>query len=181
MRYLNIYTDGACSNNQEKDNVGGYGAILEYGHVKKELYGGERNTTNNRMEMKALLFAFEAITKKGQKIRVFSDSSYLMECFRKKWYVDWQKNGWKTKAKKSVVNQDLWERLLVYLDSHEISFYRVKGHVNLEGKYETLLSLYEKFKEYNGDSFTYEDFIYITKMNQRADDLANLGIDEQRA
>lgn len=181
MRNLNIYTDGACSNNQEENNIGGYGAILEYGHIKKELYGGEKNTTNNRMEMKALLIAFEAIKKEGQRIRVFSDSSYLMECFRKKWYVDWQKNGWKTKAKKPVENRDLWEKLIVYLDSHDISFYRVKGHVNLEGRNETLLSLFNTFKEYNGEDFSYEDFIYITKMNRRADELANLGIDEVRA
>ena len=181
MGYLNIYTDGACSNNQEKNNFGGYGAILEYGSVKKELYGGEKNTTNNRMEMKALLNAFGAITKEGQKIRVFSDSAYLMNCFKKKWYKEWQKNGWKTKSGKPVENRDLWEKLIFYLDSHHISFYKVKGHVNLNGNKETLLSLYETFKEHNGKGFTYDDFIYITEMNQRADELANWGIDEVRA
>ena len=84
-RILRIYTDGGCSGNQSDQNLGGWGAILEFGSAKKELYGSERNTTNNRMEMTALLEAFRAIKKDGQTIQVFSDSSYLMDCFRKKW------------------------------------------------------------------------------------------------
>ena len=108
MAILKIYTDGACSGNQNKENVGGWGAILEYGSHQKELYGGEINTTNNRMEMTALLKALEAVKLEGQKIWVFSDSAYLMDCFRKKWYENWQKNGWKTAGKKAVENQDLW-------------------------------------------------------------------------
>ena len=101
-KVLRIYTDGGCSGNQNEENIGGWGAILEFGSAVKELYGGEANTTNNRMEMTALLEAFRAIRKPGQSIQVFSDSSYLMDCFRKKWYENWQANGWKTSQKKPV-------------------------------------------------------------------------------
>ena len=82
-RILRIYTDGGCSGNQNDENLGGWGAVMEFGEAVKELYGGEKNTTNNRMEMTALLEAFRAIKKDGQEIHVFSDSSYLMDCFRK--------------------------------------------------------------------------------------------------
>ncbi|MDO4486415.1 MAG: ribonuclease H [Bacillota bacterium] len=179
-RILRIYTDGGCSGNQNDENLGGWGAILEFGSAKKELYGSERNTTNNRMEMMALLAAFQAITKENQTIHVFSDSSYLMDCFRKKWYKGWLKNGWKTAAKKPVENQDLWKQLLPFIDLHEINFYRVKGHVNISSTQTDFDKLYHKFTEWNGAEFSFEDFIYVTEMNNRADELANLGIDELR-
>lgn len=118
------------------------------------------------------------LSKKSQTIEVFSDSSYLMDCFRKKWYVNWQKNGWKTAKKEPVEHKEIWEQLISYLDVHKISFYRVKGHVNLNSKATDFDKLYNKFVEWNGPSFSYEDFEYITKMNNRADELANLGIDE---
>ena len=179
-RILRIYTDGGCSGNQSEENLGGWGAILEYGAAVKELHGAEENTTNNRMEMTALLEAFKAIKKGGQRIQVFSDSSYLMNCFREKWYVKWQTNGWKTAGKKPVENRDLWEALLPFLEEHEISFYRVKGHVNLNSKVTDFNKLYEKFCEWNGKQFSYEEFEYITEKNNRADELANIGIDELR-
>lgn len=178
MTILRIYTDGGCAGNQSKTNFGGWGAILEYGQHQKELYGGAKDTTNNLMEMTALLEAFKAIKKPGQTIEVFSDSSYLMDCFRKKWYVNWQKNGWKTSKKEPVEHREIWEQLISYLDVHNISFYRVKGHVNLNSKSTDFNKLYDKFTEWNGSSFSYEDFEYITKMNNRADELANMGIDE---
>ena len=130
MAILRIYTDGACSGNQHETNVGGWGAVLEYGQTQKELWGGERNTTNNRMEMTALIEALSALKKTDQQIEVFSDSAYLMDCFRKKWYISWRKNGWKTANKTPVENKELWERLLNLTAQHKISFYRVKGHVN---------------------------------------------------
>lgn len=179
-RILRIYTDGGCSGNQCDENLGGWGAILEFASVQKELYGSEKNTTNNRMEMTALLAALQAIKKENQTIHVFSDSSYLMDCFRKKWYVGWQKNGWKNASKKPVENQDLWKQLLPFLDRHDISFYRVKGHVNLNSKQTDFNKLYNKFVEWNGAQFSFEDFQYVTKMNNRADELANIGIDEIR-
>jgi len=179
-RILRIYTDGGCSGNQSDENLGGWGAILEFGGVQKELYGSEANTTNNRMEMTALLEAFRAIKKENQMIHVFSDSSYLMDCFRKKWYVNWRKNGWKNSQKKPVENQDLWQELLPYIEKHDISFYRVKGHVNLNSKSTDFNKLYEKFVEWNGAQFSYDDFTYVTEKNNRADELANIGIDELR-
>lgn len=179
-RILRIYTDGGCSGNQSRENLGGWGAVMEFGDASKELYGSEKNTTNNRMEMTALLEAFKAIKKENQQIHVFSDSSYLMDCFRKRWYLSWQKNGWKTSAKKPVENQDLWQQLLPYTERHTISFYRVKGHVNIQSKAVNLEKLYEKFTEWNGSDFSFEDFLYITEKNNRADQLANIGIDAIR-
>ena len=176
MKTLTIYTDGACSGNQQAENYGGWGTIMEYGAHKKELFGGEANTTNNRMEMMALLRAFEAITKENQHVEVFSDSAYLMECFREKWYDNWLRNGWKTAGKKPVENRDLWEALLPFLSRHRIRFFRVKGHVNLKSKSIKLEPLYETFCEWNGTSFSFDQFRYITEMNNRADALANEGI-----
>ena len=179
-KILRIYTDGGCAGNQNDENLGGWGAVLEFGSASKELFGCERNTTNNRMEMTALLRAFEAIKKEGQMIQVFSDSSYLMDCFRKGWYKGWQKNGWKTSKKTPVENQDLWQALIPYLDRHEIRFYRVKGHVNLNSQVTDFDELYEKFLEWNGADFSYEDFMYVTEKNNQADALANKGIDSLR-
>ena len=130
MAVLKIYTDGACSGNQNEKNAGGWGAVLEYGGAIKELSGGESDTTNNRMEMTALIEALSALKKDGLSIDVFSDSSYLMECFRKKWYLSWRKNGWKTAAKKPVKNVDLWQRLLAAMEPHEVSFTWVRGHAD---------------------------------------------------
>ncbi|MCI2061508.1 MAG: ribonuclease HI [Eubacteriaceae bacterium] len=180
MAVLKIYTDGACSGNQNENNIGGWGAVLEYGEHKKELHGGEKNTTNNRMEMTALLKAFEAIKIDGQTIEVFCDSSYLMNCFRERWYAKWRVNGWQTSGKKDVENRDLWEALLPFLDRHDISFFRVKGHVSTNSTETVLKKTYAKFKDWNGGRFTYDDFKYITAMNNRCDELANEGVDELR-
>ena len=176
MPTLRIYTDGACSGNQNDNNIGGWGAILEFGEHQKEICGGEINTTNNRMEMMALIEALSALKKTGQTIEVFSDSSYVMNCFREKWYVGWLKNDWKTSSKKPVENRDLWEKLLALVQEHHIAFYRVKGHVNLNSKSTNFDVLYEKFVKANGSQFSYEDFLYITEKNNRADALANEGI-----
>ena len=177
MAKLKIYTDGACSNNQNDTNAGGWGAILEWGEVQKELYGGEANTTNNKMEMTALIEALSCLKRTGLEIDVFSDSSYLMDCFRKKWYVKWQKNGWVNSAKEPVKNKDLWEQLLGLTSQHNIHFFKVKGHVDVSKDSSDLKKRYQKFTENNGSSFSYDDFIYITKMNNRADELANIGME----
>ena len=181
MTVLKMYTDGACANNQGEENYGGWGAILEFGEHNKELYGGEANTTNNRMELKAVIEGFRALKREGLEIEVFSDSSYVMNCFREKWYVNWQKNGWKTSKKNPVENRELWEELLNLVSRHKVRFCRVKGHVNLETSTEAALQkLYGKFTEWNGEGFSYEDFLYVTEKNNRADELANLGIDSAR-
>lgn len=180
MQIVNLYTDGACSGNQSRTNVGGWGAVMEYGSHKKEIYGGEINTTNNRMEMTALLSALRAMKREGLVIRVFSDSSYLMDCFRQKWYLKWEKNNWKTSQKTEVENKDLWMALLAEVKKHSISFYRVKGHVNLESPNTNVEAHWKKFQKWNGDAFSREDFLYVTQMNHRADALANLGMGELR-
>ncbi len=180
MPILEIHTDGACAGNQNETNLGGWGAVLKYGSHEKELFGAEANTTNNRMEMTALLKAFEAVKKEGQTIHCFSDSAYLMDCFRKKWYVNWQRNGWKTAKKQPVENRDLWEALLPYLDRHTVSFFRVKGHLNLEYQAANEDKLYRQFLEWNGDGFSKEDFRRAVAMNNRCDALANQGVDSLR-
>ncbi|MDR1954175.1 MAG: ribonuclease HI [Clostridiales Family XIII bacterium] len=179
-RPVNIYTDGACAGNQNKQNLGGWGAILEYGKHLKELYGGEKDTTNNRMEVMALIAALSALNKDKQQVNVFSDSSYLTNCLRNKWYAKWQRNGWQTSSKSPVENRDLWEQLLAFLPIHDFRFYHVKGHVDLDSKRTNISAIYEKFLANNGKSFSYEEFIHITRMNNRADALANVGIDALR-
>jgi ribonuclease HI len=179
---VNIYTDGACAGNQQDRNFGGWGAILEYGKHIRELYGSEKDTTNNRMEMMALIAGLSALNRDGQRVNVFSDSAYLTNCLRDKWYIKWQRNSWLTSAKSPVENRDLWERLLAFLPRHDFRFYRVKGHVNPESTRVNLRAVYDKFLANNADGvFSYEDFLYITRMNNRADALANIGISELRA
>lgn len=178
---INIYTDGGCSGNQDSENFGGWGTILEYGKHKKEAFGGEINTTNNRMELKAFLVALEMLKEDGLNINVYSDSSYLINCMNDKWYVNWQKNGWKNSSKKPVENQDLWEQIIVHLDKHNFKFYHVKGHVNLKSAKTDIDGLFKKFLAKNGNNISKEDFLYITEMNNRADALANEGIDSVRS
>lgn len=187
MNILRIYTDGACSGNQESTNIGGWGCILELGEHRKELWGGEANTTNNRMELTAVISAFKALKRDGIVIHVFSDSAYVANCFREKWYESWEQNKWRNAARKSVENQELWKELLSLVRKHDVRFFRVKGHVKLPKttagvlpESDILEKHYEKFLQWNGSQFSYEDFIYITQMNNLADALANRGIDEIR-
>mgnify|MGYP001066856649 CR=1 FL=1 len=180
IKPVNIYTDGACSGNQNEENIGGWGAVLEYGEHIKTIFGGEINTTNNRMEMLALLEALRCLKKDGLPIRIFSDSAYLVNCLTKKWYEKWRNNGWITANKTPVENKELWEELLKQIARHEkIHFYRIKGHLNLD-KPTQLEKWYEKFLKANGTHFSKEEFLYIAKMNIEADSLANKGMDKQR-
>jgi len=177
---IDIYTDGACSGNQFENNAGGWGAILEYGKHTKEIYGGELNTTNNRMEMTALIEGLSSLTKKNYDVRVFSDSSYLIDCLRKRWYEKWQVNGWRKADKKPVENKDLWEKLLRYLPEYEFRFYLIKGHIGKSARETTLQNAYSLFIKHNGDGFSYEEFLEISERNRRADELATLGAAEAR-
>jgi ribonuclease HI len=128
-----IYSDGACSGNQFEENTGGWGAVLRFGDQKeKEIYGGERNTTNNRMELTACIRALQEIKRKDLEIEIYSDSAYIVNCIQQKWYVKWQKNGWKTKAKTPVENKDLWVQLLSLVNKYGVTFKKVKGHANIE-------------------------------------------------
>ena len=178
---VRLYTDGACSGNQSRTNVGGWGAVLYFAGHEKELFGGQANTTNNRMELTAVIRAFQALNRPGLQVQVFSDGSYVMNCFRNRWYVSWERNGWKNAKKDPVENQDLWQELLALVRQHEVSFFRVKGHVSIGKSSEPALrKLYTKFVAWNGAGFSYEDFLFVTEMNNRADALANRGIDQIR-
>ena len=181
MKIVNIYTDGACAGNQEKDNVGGWGCVLQFGRHEKEMHGGEVNTTNNRMELTALIEALSALKEDRLYLRIFSDSSYLVNCFRNKWYVSWQKNGWKNSRKQPVENRELWEKLLDLLKGNRAEFNLVKGHQKLkEGGEEANLIAYRRFTDNNGTGFSYEEFEKIVEYNNRCDELANVFINEQR-
>jgi ribonuclease HI len=127
-----IYCDGACSNNQHKENRGGWGAILLYKGQAKEISGAERNTTNNRMELLACIKALETVKNRSLPVAVFTDSAYLANCLLQRWYVRWRKNGWQTAGKKPVENKDLWLRLLALKDEFpHLSFHKVAGHSNI--------------------------------------------------
>ena len=108
MKKVVIYTDGACSGNP---GPGGWGAVLMYGQFKKEISGGEKMTTNNRMELMAAISALNAL-KEPCEVDLFTDSAYLCRAFSENWVTNWQRNGWQTSQKKPVENKELWQRLL---------------------------------------------------------------------
>lgn len=138
---VEIYTDGACRGNP---GPGGWGAVLIAGEHRKELHGGAEETTNNRMEMQAVIEALNAL-KKGQSVALYTDSKYVMDGITK-WIDNWKNRGWKTAAKKPVKNQDLWMALDEARARHDVRWFWVRGHNGNVG-------------------------------NERADELANLGID----
>jgi ribonuclease HI len=120
---VEIYTDGACSGNP---GPGGWGAILRFNGVEKEMSGGDPETTNNRMEMMAAISALEAL-KRPCIVDIYTDSSYVRDGITK-WIWGWQKRGWKTADKKPVKNVELWQRLLEALKTHKVEWHWVKGH-----------------------------------------------------
>ncbi len=120
---VEIFTDGACSGNP---GPGGWGAVLRYNSAEKELNGGEKATTNNRMEMMAAIVALETL-KRPSSVDLHTDSTYLRDGITK-WIHGWKRNGWKTAAKKPVKNVDLWQRLEQALERHDVSWHWVKGH-----------------------------------------------------
>jgi ribonuclease HI len=128
---ITIYCDGACAGNQSSRNSGGWGAVLRYKETVKEICGAERNTSNQRMELTACIKALEAVRSKHIPIDIHSDSAYLINCMREKWYVKWRKNGWKNAKKQPVENRDLWERLLELLEQHTVRFHKVAGHAGI--------------------------------------------------
>ena len=128
MKTVTIYTDGACSGNP---GPGGWGAILEWNGVEKELRGGENPTTNNRMELTAVIVALETL-KEACIVELYSDSKYVIDALTKGWLASWRKNGWRKADKKPVLNIDLWERLLPQLARHEMHYHWVKGHAENE-------------------------------------------------
>ena len=122
-KVITIYTDGACSGNP---GPGGWGALLMWNGHEKELCGGEAETTNNRMEMMAVIEALGAL-KGRSKVELYTDSKYVMQGITE-WMAGWKARGWKTAGKKPVKNQDLWERIDSLINEHNVSFFWVKGH-----------------------------------------------------
>ena len=123
MKEVQIYTDGACRGNPGR---GGWGAILVYGKYERELSGGERETTNNRMELLAAISGLEAL-RESCIVTLYSDSKYLVDAFLLGWVESWRAHGWR-RGKDELKNPDLWERLYALTEKHEVSFVWVKGH-----------------------------------------------------
>lgn len=124
MKQVEIFTDGACSGNP---GPGGWGAILRYNGVEKELSGGEVNTTNNRMELSAVIFALEKL-KEPCKVTLYSDSQYVCNALKLGWAKKWKSNGWMRNKKEPALNPELWDKLLKLCDIHEVEVNWVKGH-----------------------------------------------------
>ena len=144
MDFVEIFTDGACSGNP---GPGGYGAILRFGEHEKELSGGEEHTTNNRMELMAVITALEDL-KRPCRVCITTDSKYVVDGIEKGWAKSWRAKGWIKSDKKPAINPDLWGRLLDLIDRHEVEFRWVKGHAGHpenERCDELAVSFYQKF------------------------------------
>ena len=124
MKSVDIFTDGACSGNP---GPGGWGVVLRFGEREKELSGGEKNTTNNRMELTAAIMGLSALKEKC-RVRLVTDSKYVADGITKGWAESWKKNGWRKADKKPALNPDLWEKLLELVSYHEVTIDWVKGH-----------------------------------------------------
>lgn len=142
MKKILIWTDGACKGNP---GTGGWGALLKYGAHQKEIYGGEANTTNNRMELLAVIEAL-ALLKRPCEVHIYTDSQYVQKGMSE-WISGWKQRGWRTAAKKPVKNADLWQRLDALCEQHQVQWHWVRGHTGDPG-------------------------------NERADELANLGVEQ---
>ena len=124
MKTVTLYSDGACSGNP---GPGGWGCILEYQGTEKELSGGEKNTTNNRMELTAVIRGLEAL-KEPCVVELYSDSKYVIDTLEKGWVWGWKKRGWVKSDKQPALNPDLWDRLLSLSQTHQLHCHWVKGH-----------------------------------------------------
>ena len=125
---VTIYTDGACSGNP---GPGGWGAVLSYKGKEKEISGGEPLTTNNRMELLAVISALECL-REPCEVDLYSDSKYVIDALEKNWAASWEKKGWIKSDKKPALNPDLWERLLLLVSQHDMHYHWVKGHAENE-------------------------------------------------
>ena len=126
MKEVIVYTDGACSGNP---GPGGWGCVIIYGERRKEMSGGEKETTNNRMELTAAIRALEALNVPCS-VDLYSDSAYLVNAFEQGWLNNWVKRGWIKADKKPVENVDLWKRILELVNIHKVAFHKVKGHAS---------------------------------------------------
>ena len=124
IKKVEIFTDGACSGNP---GPGGFGVVLRFGQHEKELSGGAAETTNNRMELTAVISALGAL-KEPCEVTVYTDSKYVCDAITKGWVYSWKRNGWKKADKKPALNSDLWEQMLTLLKTHKTEFVWLKGH-----------------------------------------------------
>lgn len=124
MKKIEMFTDGACSGNP---GPGGWGTILKFNGIEKELSGGESETTNNRMEMIAVISGLKAL-KEPCDVELFTDSKYVCDSVNKGWVYSWKKNNWKKADKKPALNVDLWEEMIQLLEVHKVTFNWIKGH-----------------------------------------------------
>lgn len=124
MKVVEIFTDGACSGNP---GPGGFGVILKYNGMEKTISKGYKKTTNNRMELRGVIAGLNSLNEKC-KVRLYSDSKYIVDAVNNGWALRWQKNGWKRNKKNYALNPDLWEELLILISKHDIEFIWVKGH-----------------------------------------------------
>jgi ribonuclease HI len=125
-KHVILYTDGACSGNP---GPGGWAALLQFGQQEKTLKGAEPETTNNRMEMRAVIEGLRAL-REPCRVAVHTDSAYVVNAFEQNWIANWKRRGWRTAAKKPVKNRDLWEELIRETERHAVSFVKVKGHAD---------------------------------------------------
>ena len=128
MKTVEVYTDGACSRNP---GPGGWAAILIYNGIEKEIYGYELQTTNNRMELMAIIKAIEVL-KDSCIVKIYTDSAYAFNAFSKNWVNKWQTNNWITYKKEPVANKDLWQRLIELETKHDLEWHKIKGHSDNE-------------------------------------------------
>lgn len=128
MKQVTIYTDGACINNP---GPGGYAAVLKYKNQEKVVSGGSKDTTNNRMELLAVIEGIKAL-KVQCEVDVFTDSAYIVNAFNRGWIKSWQRSGWINSSNKQVKNQDLWVELIRLTQNHKVNFHWVKGHAGNE-------------------------------------------------
>jgi len=126
MKKISLYTDGACSGNP---GPGGWGAVLIYQGAEKEISGFQQEATNNKMELMAVIKGLRAL-KEPCDVTIYTDSAYIHNAFKNGWIIAWQRNGWKTKSKDDVKNQDLWKMLLNEMKPHKVSWVKVKGHAD---------------------------------------------------
>lgn len=131
MKKVIIYADGGCRGNGKENTIGGYGIILKYKDVVKEVKKGFKNTTNNVMELTAVIDAL-LLLKEQCFVELYSDSAYVVNAFNKGWIQKWQKNGWVTSDKKPVKNKELWQKLIELTNYHKVEFIKVEGHSDNE-------------------------------------------------
>jgi ribonuclease HI len=144
---VTIYTDGACSGNGRSDPRGGWAAVLTMpGAEPKQLSGGERPSTNQRMELTAAIEGLRAL-RRPCAVTLYSDSAYLVNGMRQRWYATWRRNGWKNSKREPVANRELWETLVALVEDHghEVTFRKVKGHADRTRGYES--TEHERFNQ----------------------------------